>query len=79
MTGQAIGSAQATQNQTGAWVVDYTLNGAANSALWDKVAEANFHQLLGIELDGVVYSAPIIQPGQSTFSSFQAGARSRAT
>ncbi len=71
MTGQAIGSAQATQNQTGAWVVDYTLNGSANSALWDKVAEANFHQLLGIELDGVVYSAPIIQPSQSTFSSFQ--------
>ena len=44
--------------------------GAANSALWDKVAEENFHQLLGIELDGVVYSAPIIQPSQSTFTSF---------
>ncbi len=70
MTGRAIGSAQATQNQTGAWVVDYSLAGSANSALWDKVASENFHQLLGIELDGVVYSAPIIQPMQSTFSSF---------
>ena len=70
MSGRAIGSAQATQNQTGAWVVDYSLAGGANSALWDKVAGENFHQLLGIELDGVVYSAPIIQPSQSTFTSF---------
>jgi preprotein translocase subunit SecD len=70
MSGKAIGSATATQNQEGAWVVDYTLAGSANSALWDKVAEENFHQLLGIELDGEVYSAPIIQPTQSSFSSF---------
>ncbi len=70
MTGHSIGSAQATQNQTGQWVVDYTLAGAAGSALWDKVAQENFHQLLGIELDGQVYSAPIIQPTQSAFTSF---------
>jgi preprotein translocase subunit SecD len=70
MTGHSIASATATQNQTGAWVVDYTLAGAAGSALWDKVAQENFHQLLGIELDGVVYSAPIIQPTQSSFTSF---------
>lgn len=70
MTGRSIASAKATQNQIGAWVVDYTMAGAAGSALWDKVAEENFHQLLGIEFDGEVYSAPIIQPDQSTFSSF---------
>jgi preprotein translocase subunit SecD len=70
MTGRSIGSAQATQNQTGQWVVDYTLAGSAGSALWDKVASENFHQFLGIELDGKVYSAPIIQPSQATFSSF---------
>lgn len=70
MTGHAIGSAQAQQDQTGAWVVNYTLAGSANSALWDKVAQENFHALLGIELDGNVYSAPLIQPGQATFSSF---------
>ena len=34
------------------------------------MAQQNFHQLLGIELDGVVYSAPIIQPTQSGFTSF---------
>jgi preprotein translocase subunit SecD len=70
MTGRAIGSATATQNQTGAWVVDYTLAGSANSQLWDKVAAENFHQLLAIELDGDVYSAPLIQPNQSSPTSF---------
>jgi preprotein translocase subunit SecD len=71
MTGRSISSATATQSATGAWVVDYTLAGSAGSALWDSVAQQNFHQLLGIELDGVVYSAPIIQPTQSSFTSFQ--------
>ena len=71
MTGRSIANATATQNQTGQWVVDYTLAGSAGSALWDKVAGENFHQLLGIELDGEVYSAPIIQPSQSGFTSFQ--------
>ncbi len=71
MTGRSIASAQATQNQTGAWVVDYSLAGQAGSNLWDKVASENFHEILGIELDGEVYSAPVIQPGQATFSSFQ--------
>jgi preprotein translocase subunit SecD len=70
MTGKAIKSAIAQQDQTGNWVVNYTLNGSANSQLWDSVAQKNFHALLGIELDGIVYSAPIIQPGQAAFSSF---------
>jgi preprotein translocase subunit SecD len=70
MTGRSIGSAQATQNQTGQWVVDYTLT-ATGSGLWDKVAAQNFHAPLGIELDGIVYSAPIIQPQQATPTSFQ--------
>jgi preprotein translocase subunit SecD len=70
MTGHSIASASAQQDQTGQWVVNYSLAGSTGSALWDKVAQENFHQLLGIELDGVVYSAPIIQPAQGTFSSF---------
>ena len=40
------------------------------SGLWDKVAEENFHKLLGIDFDGKVVSAPIIQPTQSSFSRF---------
>ena len=70
MTGHSISSATAEQDQTGNWVVDYTLAGSAGSALWDKVAQENFHQILGIELDGTVYSAPLIQPSQAAFSSF---------
>jgi preprotein translocase subunit SecD len=69
LTGQAIGKAYATQDQVGAWVVAYNLTGVG-SPEWDAVAKANFHQELAIELDGVIQSAPLIQPGQSTFSSF---------
>jgi preprotein translocase subunit SecD len=70
MTGTSIGSAVAQQSQTGAWEVNYSLKGSVGSTLWDTVASKNFHLMLGIELDGVVQSAPIIQPGQATFSSF---------
>jgi preprotein translocase subunit SecD len=69
MAGNSIKSALAQQNQIGAWVVNYSLTGAG-SPLWDKVAQANFHALLAIELDGVVQSAPLIQPGQAAFTSF---------
>jgi preprotein translocase subunit SecD len=70
LTGQSIKKAVAQQDQTGAWVVNYTLT-STGSPLWDKVASENFHRLLAIELDGVVQSAPIIQATQSAFSSFQ--------
>ena len=70
LTGHAIKTAYATQDQTGGWVVNYTLT-AVGSAQWDKVAQTNFHQIVAIDLDGVIQSAPLIQPGQSTFSSFQ--------
>jgi preprotein translocase subunit SecD len=69
LNGHSIGSAVAQQDQTGNWVVNYTLTGTG-SGKWDTVASNNFHQLLAIELDGVVQSAPLIQPGQATFSSF---------
>ncbi|MCU1680152.1 MAG: protein-export rane protein SecD [Amycolatopsis sp.] len=69
LTGRAVKSAVAQQNQVGAWVVNYTLT-STGSPEWDKVAEKNFHALLAIELDGVVQSAPLIQPTQAAFSSF---------
>src|ERR1019366_218734 len=50
-------------------VVNYTLT-KTGSPLWDQVAQRNFHAELAIELDGVVQSAPLIQPNQATFSSF---------
>jgi preprotein translocase subunit SecD len=69
LSGKAVKSAVAQQDQVGAWVVNYTLTSSGSPA-WDKVADENFHALVAIELDGVVQSAPIIQPDQSTFSSF---------
>ncbi|OYV62444.1 MAG: hypothetical protein B7X01_01475, partial [Acidiphilium sp. 21-62-4] len=69
MTGQSVAKAVAQQDQAGAWVVNYTLT-AKGSPLWDQVAQQNFHQLLAIELDGVVQSAPLIQPTQNSFTSF---------
>jgi preprotein translocase subunit SecD len=54
----------------GPWVVEYTMLGSKGAVLLDKVAEENFHQFLGIDFHGVVVSAPIIQPSQSSFSSF---------
>jgi hypothetical protein len=70
LTNTSVGSASAHRNQTGQWVVDYTMTSASGSALWDRVALENFHQLLGIDFDGTVVSAPLIQPAQSSFSSF---------
>lgn len=69
LTGQAIGKAFATQDTLGAWVVSYTLTSSGSPA-WDAVAKENFHQQVAIELDGVIQSAPLILPGQSTFTSF---------
>ena len=70
MSSRAVASAVAEQNKTGQWVVSYTTT-SAGSVVWDKAAHQNFHQLIGIELNGVVYSAPIIEPSQSSFSSFE--------
>ena len=69
LTGQAIGKAVAQQDTLGQWVVNYTLT-KKGSPEWDTVADKNFHQALAIELDGVIQSAPLIQPTQSTFTSF---------
>jgi preprotein translocase subunit SecD len=68
MTSASIASARVTRTSYGAWEVDFTTK---NGALWDKVTEENFHQELAIELNGVVYSAPLIQPKASSFYSFE--------
>lgn len=70
LTGHAVASAIAQQTQLGRWVVSYTLTSKGSPA-WDSLAGKYFHQIIAIELDGRIYSAPIIQPGQSSFSSFQ--------
>jgi preprotein translocase subunit SecD len=69
MSSRAIAKAAAVRNRTGQWLVPYTTT-ASGAALWDRVVQQSFHGFLGIELHGVVYSAPIIQPTQASFSSF---------
>lgn len=71
LNGSAIAKAQALvpQNAT-QWVVDATLT-SSGSPRWDSLAEANFHQYIGIVLNGQVISAPLTQPDQAAFSSFQ--------
>lgn len=54
---------------TGQWLVNFTLT-AKGSPVWDRIAKASFHKQLGIVLDGVVESAPVIQSTQPSFTSF---------
>ena len=71
MTSRSVGTVTVTRDHgISGWIVDYSMAGARGSALWDRVAQENFHQFLGIEVDGVVYTAPLMQPTQSSFSSF---------
>lgn len=69
MSSRSISSASAERDRTGQWIVDFRTT-SSGAALWDRVAEQNFHLLLAIDLDGIVYSNPVIQPTQSSFSSF---------
>ena len=48
-------------------MVDLTDKG---SAQWDTLAQQQFHQQVAIVLDGIVQSAPTIQPDDSAFTSF---------
>jgi hypothetical protein len=71
MTNASMGSAVARKAYPGGpWVVDYTTT-ASGAPRWDRVANENFHQQLAIDFDGTVVSAPLIQPTQAAFSSFE--------
>jgi hypothetical protein len=69
MNSSAIASATATKAKGGWWVVDWTTT-SSGSTQWDRVAIQNFHQMLAIDVGGVVVSAPIIEPTHGSFSSF---------
>ena len=68
MTGTAVKSASAQLNN-GQWSVNLVLTGAGSTE-WDNLAKQQFHAIIGIDLDGVVLSAPITQPTASAFTSF---------
>jgi hypothetical protein len=69
MSTRSIASAVAQRGPDGQWVVHFSTT-TAGAALWDKLAHENFHQLIAIDFNGVVYSAPLMQPAQAHFSSF---------
>lgn len=69
LLGTAVGSAQAVFN-TPTWDVELNLTGTG-ATQWDNFAQQQFHAYIAIDLDGAVYSAPLTQPSQSTFTSFQ--------
>lgn len=68
LTGTAVKSASAQLNQ-GTWAVNLVLTGPGSTA-WDNLAKQQFHAIIAIDLDGQVISAPITQPTEQTFSSF---------
>src|SRR5437588_1663996 len=64
LTGRALSGATATIDpNTGAWQVDFTLNGSG-SKQFDQLAQRNFHKPVAIDLDGQVQSAPQINAQQ---------------
>jgi preprotein translocase subunit SecD len=68
LTGTAVKSASA-QLVSGQWDVNLVLTGAG-STQWDNLAKSQFHAIIAIDLDGQVISAPITQPTNGAFSSF---------
>ena len=68
MTGTAVKSASAQLN-SGVWNVNLNLTSSGASE-WDTLSRQQFHAIIGIDLDGQVISAPITQPTQQAWSSF---------
>jgi preprotein translocase subunit SecD len=69
LSGTIVKTATAQINQTGQWVVNIALTSTGSTG-WDTMTQKYFHEIIGIELDGVVQSAPITQPNANTWSSF---------
>lgn len=68
LTRSAIAHAHVTFN-SGQWAIDLSLT-PKGSAQFDRLAEQQFHAILGVVINGQVVSAPITQPTQSSFTSF---------
>ncbi len=69
LSGTAVKTASAQLSPKGQWDVNVTLTGSGSNG-WDSMTTRYFHEIIGIELDGVVQSAPITQPTQGTWSPF---------
>jgi preprotein translocase subunit SecD len=69
LTGKVVSSATHQFVSGSGWVVNMNLTDKGSSQ-WDALAQQQFHKQVAIVLDGIVQSAPTIQPGQNAFSSF---------
>jgi len=69
LTGHAVKKAVAQQTTLGKWVVQMSLT-SQGLTQWNTMAKKYFHEVIGIELDGVVQSAPITEPTTAAFSTF---------
>jgi preprotein translocase subunit SecD len=69
VTSSAIKSAKAVKQSLGQWVVTYQLTTAGNVA-FNALAKSQFHALVAIVANGEVYSAPLMQPTQTHFTTF---------
>lgn len=68
VTRSAIKSASA-QPIDGQWIIDLTFTPTGSRA-WDSLTKQQFHQIIGVDLNGQVISAPITQPVQLSWTSF---------
>jgi len=68
LTQQGITAARAV-DANGQWMVDLTLS-AAGSSRWDSLTEQQFHALVAVVVNGKVVSTPLVQPSQTSFTSF---------
>lgn len=62
-------SATAVKLNLGEWVVNYRLTTAGSKA-WDAFAKKQFHAIVAVVANGQVFSAPLIQPANTHFYSF---------
>lgn len=64
-----VGSVVTQKDRAGVWNVTIHLN-SEGAAAWDRVAHENFHQYLAIDIGGKVLNTSLVQPYQTSFSSF---------
>jgi preprotein translocase subunit SecD len=68
LTEQDVASAS-VQQTFGQWTLVLVLTNQG-SAKWDALTQQQFHSIIGVVLNGKVISAPITQPTQSSWTSF---------
>ena len=69
LTSDSVASASAATSQPGAWIVNVQLTGSGSTA-WDNLTHQYFHRVVAIVWRGLVFSAPINEPTNTSFISF---------